>query len=104
MNVRSAGAGGCRVENAEALPPESGGEPALCAAIREAVAAQGIGQAYSVTVRVLGPSMLAASITTATGETLPEQKLAASDRPLNAASFERFARVLALQLAQAASR
>jgi hypothetical protein len=49
---------------------------------------------------VLSPSMLAATVTTANGETLPEQKFASSDRALSKAAFERFARAIAAALAE----
>lgn len=103
MSTQETNEPGCRVENAEKLPPESGGEQALCRAIRNAASVRGVA-GYSVEVRVLGPSTLAASIITAAGQRLPEQKYASSDRPLSSGSFERFARVLADQLAEADGR
>lgn len=101
MSAHSAGAARCHVVDAHKLPGESGGEDALCRSIREAVAAEGIETAYVVEVRVLSASMIGAVTTTADGRALAEQKLATSDRPLTRASFERFARVLAAQLAEA---
>lgn len=93
------GASPCRVENAAKLAADSGGEAALCEAIRAAMATQGT-PAYRVDVRVLSESMIIAMLTTADGRVLPEQKLASSDRPLSIASFERFGRTLAAQLAE----
>lgn len=92
----------CRVVDGAKLPPESGGEGALCAAIESAIAAQAPESAAQVEVRVLSSSMLAASVTTGDGRTLPEQKFASSDRALARSSFERFANAIAAEVARAA--
>ena len=91
----------CRVLGADKLPVASGGEDALCAAIKQAAADQAPAKRFSVEVRVLGASMLAATVTTEGGTRLPEHKLAVSDRDLNKSSFERFARTLAAEVAKA---
>ena len=84
----------CRVVDAEKLPAESGGADALCGAIRQAAAAQGIGGQFAVEVRVLSPSLLSATVTAPSGERLPEQRLVSADRELRASSFRRFAQSL----------
>ena len=59
---------------------------------------------FSVEVRVLGKALLAATVTTADGKTLPVQKFAVSDRELTKSSFERFAKALAGEAAKADGR
>ena len=96
--------GECRVTGKEKLPPETGGADALCAAIREAFAAQAPGVGYSVEVQVLSPSMLSAAVTLSDGRTLPELRHATMDRTLSRSSLQRFANALAAELAKAAPR
>ena len=94
----------CRIVGGDSLPADSGGSDALCAAIREAAAEQAPGRRFSVEVTVKGPSMLAATVTTADGARLPEQKMAVSDRQLTRGSLERFAKALAGEVARAEAR
>ena len=89
----------CRIVDGGKLPEESGGPAALCSAIERAAAARAPGVAYTVEVKVLSSSRLAATLTSA-GRTLPEQNFAVMDRELNGGSFERFAAALADQLAK----
>jgi len=89
----------CRVVGGEKLPPGSGGSGALCAAIERAISARAPGTVFSVEVRVLPRSMLAAAVIV-DGRTLPEQKFASMDRSLDVHSFERFAHSLAEQVAK----
>lgn len=102
MNPQSGDREKCQVIDAEKLPPGSGGADALCTAIAEAAAAEGL-EGFAVEVRVLSPSMLAAVVITPDRRRLPEQRLASADRELRKSSFERFARTL-VQLAQAERR
>jgi hypothetical protein len=90
----------CRVVDGDKLPEGSGGAAALCSAIERAAAAKAPGAAYTVEVKVLSPSRLAATLTSG-GRKLPEQNFATMDRELNGGSFERFAAALADQLAKA---
>jgi hypothetical protein len=94
----------CRVVNGAGLPSESGGPDALCAAIKRAAAAQIPARGFTVEVRVLGNSRLAATLTTAEGTILPEQNFAISDRSLTKMSLERFAEALVGQVARTPSR
>ena len=94
----------CEVIGADKLPAEAGGSDALCAAIVEAAAAQGVGSNAHVAIRVLSPSGVAAVATTADGKALPEQRMASSDRPLTQGAFERFAIAIAAQLAGAGAK
>ena len=94
----------CRIEGGDKLPADSGGADALCKAIRDAAAKQAPGSSFSVDVQVLGRSALAATITTAKGARLPEQKMAISDRGLTKGSLERFANALAGEMAKAGGR
>ncbi len=95
MNSPTAKPAVCSVVGGAKLPPESGGADALCSAIEQAA-----GSAFRVEVRVLSPSSLAASVTTADGRKLPEQRLDISDRGFTRGSFDRFARNLAEQVAR----
>ena len=81
----------CQVIGAEKLPAETGGARQVCAAIEAAAATRAPGSGYSVEVRVLSDSMLAARVRMADGQSLPEQKMAVSDRKLSRSSIDRFA-------------
>lgn len=94
----------CRIVGGDSLPADSGGSDALCAAIREAAVDQAPGSRFSVEVRVLGPSVLTATVTTADGTHLPEQKMAINDRQLTRGSLERFAKALVGEVARAEAR
>jgi len=84
----------CRVLNGEKLPPESGGGPAICAAIEQAISARAPGIRYQAEVRVLSKSSLAVNVEVA-GRKLEEQHFAVTDRNLNSGSIKRFAENLA---------
>lgn len=94
----------CRIVGGDKLPADSGGADALCNAIAEAAAKQAPGRRFQVDVQVLGRSALAATVTTADGTRLPEQKMAISDRGLTRGSLERFAKALAGEVARAQPR
>jgi len=94
----------CRVVGGDRLPAGSGGEQALCVAVEEAIATEAPGKAASIEVRVLSTSSLAATITTADGRTLPEQRMAIMDRTLTKASIQRFAKAIAAELAKTGGR
>lgn len=94
----------CRVVGDAKLPGETGGADALCRAIRDAAAEAAPGRRFAVEVTVLGRSALTAKVTTAAGVSLPEQKMAISDRGLTRGSIDRFARAVAGQVAQAPGR
>lgn len=94
----------CRVVGGNKLPAGSGGEQGVCAAVEQAVAAEAPQTGASIEVRVLSASSLAATITTADGRTLPEQRMATMDRTLTEASIQRFARTIAAELAKAGGR
>lgn len=104
MNSPSTQLIACRVVDGDKLPVESGGPEALCAAIKNAAAADAPAKKFSVEVRVLGRSSLAATLTTGDGTVLPEQKFAISDRGLTKGSLERFAKALVGEVARATSR
>jgi len=89
----------CRITGAEKLPAESGGSKVLCDAIDAAALAHVPGVHFTVDVRVLSSSMLAAVVTLNDGRKLPEQKIAVSDSALKRHSIERFADAIALQVA-----
>ncbi|MFN2472515.1 MAG: hypothetical protein ABR588_01145 [Sphingomicrobium sp.] len=101
MSSRAPSSPFCEVVGAAKLPPEVGGADGLCAAVRAAVGPHlSVGKAH-VTVRVLSPSLLSATIRTANGTMLSEQKFAVSDARLTPASVGRFARSIADRLGEA---
>ena len=93
----------CRVTGGELLPPASGGADALCATIEQAASAQAPQLSYSVEVRVLSSSRMAATIT-AGERKLPDQKYAISDGEIGKTSFQRFADAIAAALHGAQQR
>ena len=100
MNSPAPSTARCHVIGADKLPADIGGADSICAAIAHA-AAQSPGPAFTVEVRVLGASSLAATLTTADGKVLPEQKMAVSDRVLGRDSIDRFAASLVGTVARA---
>ncbi|MEO7366139.1 MAG: hypothetical protein ABIW03_07460 [Sphingomicrobium sp.] len=99
MNQTSRQSPRCSVVDGGKLPAESGGAPALCAAIERAISQKAPGAHFTAEVRVLSPSRLTA-ILTRDGHALAEQKFASMDRDLTGHSFERFAQALAEQVAK----
>ena len=95
---------GCRVVGGDKLPADAGGADALCRAIEQAVSARVSDLRYSVDVRVLSASALAATIRIGNRPALPEQRMATMDRTLSKASIERFAQAIATETAKAARR
>ena len=89
----------CRVIDGGKLPANSGGAKALCEAVTAAVEAQAPGQGYSVEIRVLGSSRLAALVTK-DGRKIAEQNLASMDKLITSGSFKRFAAAIAAKLAK----
>ena len=94
----------CQVINGEKLPAVSGGAKALCDAVTNALEAHAPGQGYRVEIQVLGPSRLAASITSKDGRKVAEQKMASSDKNLTKRSFDRFADAIVAQLSRSAGK
>ena len=89
----------CQVIDGGKLPADSGGAKALCEAVTAAVEAQAPGQGYSVEIRVLGSSRLAALVTK-DGRKIAEQNLASMDKLITSGSFKRFAAAIAAKLAK----
>jgi len=94
----------CVVSGADRLPAEVGGGDAICSAIRAAVREKAPGADYGVEVEVVSASALAARVTLKDGRTLPEQRMAVSDRQLNPGSIERFAAAIAGAVAESAGQ
>lgn len=104
MNSTSSDALHCAVEGAEKLPPELGGSAAICSAITKAAApvlnSRRVGaEAVSVVVNVQSASAISAA-TSVAGKSLPEQKVAISDRTLNARAIDMLANAIAAELAR----
>lgn len=91
----------CQLVGDRKLPADAGSGDEICAVIERVAATLAPSASYSVEVRVLSPSSMAATVRLATGQTLPEQKMAISDRKLNRGSIQRFARAIGTQIAQA---
>ena len=89
----------CHVIDGNKLPSASGGEAALCAAVKRAFSSRVPGIAYHAEIRVVSASRLAGNVTV-NGRRLPERKFASMDRPLAKSSFDRFAAALAQQAAE----
>jgi len=94
----------CHVIGGDKLPAETGGPRQICASIEAAVASQAPGAGYSVEVQILSDYMLSARVRMADGRTLPEQKLAVSDRKLNRRLIDRFAATIADAIGRAGGR
>ena len=94
----------CQVIDGGKLPADSGGAKALCDAVATAVEAHAPGQGYRIEIQVLGPSRLAASITSKDGRKVAEQKMASSDKNLTKRSFGRFADAIVAQLSRSAGK
>jgi hypothetical protein len=103
MSAPEQARGPCRVTGAGKLPAEAGGAAAICAAVERAVAAQAPNLRYSVEVRVLSRTALAANLETA-GRKLPELGFSISDRELNPRAIGQFADSVAAALAGARGR
>jgi hypothetical protein len=100
MSAPSDATAQCKVTGGEKLPPQSGGADALCAAIRQAVAARLPGIAFTADVTVVSDWKLGATVTMADGRRLPDQRHVVLDAKLDRRSFERFAESLANKLAE----
>lgn len=88
----------CTVLAGDKLPVEPGGAAALCSAIERVAAQRAPGVDFSVEVKVLSSSRLAAALTRE-GHHLPQQNYATMDRELTRQSFDRFAAALADRIA-----
>ena len=99
MSAPSTSAAECTVTGGDKLPAESGGADALCTAIKKAVEARIPGVGFEAKVTVVSDWKMGATITTADGRHLPEQKHVVMDAKLNRTSFERFANSLADKVA-----
>ena len=62
MNGPAFSSGRCQVIGGEKLPAEAGSADEICAAILAAADSRGAGTSYSVEVRVLSPSSMAATV------------------------------------------
>ena len=101
VNLPGEGEARCTVQGGEKLPAGSGGVEALCAEIDAATA--NLPERPAVTVRVEAAQVLAARVTI-DGRTLPEIKMARSDRALDRLAFRRFAQAIAAASTASAER
>lgn len=92
----------CRISGADKLPDDVGGAKVLCEVFRESAREQAPHASFTVDVRVVSRSMMAAVVTLKDGRTLPEQNIAVSDGALKRSAIKRFADAIALQVAGAA--
>jgi hypothetical protein len=94
----------CVVEGAERLPPGLGGGDAVCSAVAKAATPvlerNGVDAgAVSVVITVQSASAISAA-TSVAGKSLPEQKVAISDRSLNPRAIDMLANAVAAELAK----
>lgn len=94
MNGPSDSKFACHVTGAEKLPAESGGEAALCAAIKKALVEQKVAGSLSIEVTVRSPRLLAATVTR-DGKRLPEMTMDVFDTAITKTIIDRFARSVA---------
>lgn len=91
----------CRVVDGEKLPHAIAGD-AICREVQEAIAAHAPGARYSVEIKVVSPSRLAATLIV-DGRTLPVQNFAVMDRNLGEGAIKNFAQSLAAAVKAASS-
>lgn len=94
----------CAVQGEEKLPPEVGGEGAVCSAMKRAVEPvlqqSGVSAAVvSVSVEVKSEYRISA-IASVGGRALPEQHVASTDRVLNPRAIDMLARAVASELSK----
>jgi len=100
MNAPSSDSAQCKVTGGDKLPPQSGGADALCEEIKKAIAVRIPGVGFKADVTVVSDWKIGATVTTADGRHLPEQRHVVLDAKLDRQSFERFATTLANKLAE----
>lgn len=88
------------VEGGKYLSPALGAS-SICSTIERTISAETPAATYSVKIKVLSPSRLAAALIV-NGRALPEHKFAVMDRNLNIEAVQRFARALAADVAKSA--
>jgi len=101
MSVGSDPINRCQIMGGDKLPAVSGGSATVCAEIERAIGASAPNVQYSIEVKVLSATRLAASLMV-DGHALPEQHFAIMDSELDAGAIQRFAASLARVVAQAA--
>jgi hypothetical protein len=101
MNMGSRPISRCQIVSGDKLLASSVGSATVCAEIERAIRASAPNAQYSIEVKVLSTSRLAASVMV-DGHALPEQNFAIMDSDLNAGAIQRFAASLAKVVAHAA--
>lgn len=104
MSSTSTGQLRCVVQGEDLLPPELGGQAAVCSAIQQAATPvlqrAGIAPAaVSVSVQVTSQSTISATASVG-GTSRPEQHVATSDRLLNPGAIDMLARAVASDLSK----
>lgn len=84
----------CTVQGEAKFVEAAGGRDRICSAIRRAAAAKVPGTKFSAEVRVRGPSLISAIVTTSTGRKLPEISTAVSDGKISEGAVRRFAEAI----------
>jgi hypothetical protein len=90
----------CHVAGDAKFAAPAGGASAICDAVERAIAAQAPKLQYSAEVQILSKSALKAKVMS-DGREVAQQQLSVMDRNLNPDSIERFAKLLAEQVAKA---
>ena len=89
----------CHLIGADKLPVSAADR--LCETVERAIALAVPGLGYTIEIRVLPRASLAATVITADGRKIPEQRFVAYDRALTRESISRFADSIASELAKA---
>lgn len=94
----------CTVRNADKLPPELGGEAAICSMMAKILLpslhqAGLASSAFALFVSVKSESRISA-VASVNGKPVPEQNVASSDRALSAGAIEMLAQGIARELAK----
>ena len=89
----------CTVQGEAKFVEAAGGRDHICSAIRSAAAAKLPGETFKADVRVRGPSLISAIVTTSAGRKLPEISTAVSDGRISESSVRRFAEAIVQVLA-----
>ena len=84
----------CIVQGEGKFVEAAGGRDRICSAIHRAAAARLPGAAFKADVRVRGPSLISAIVTTSTGRKLPEISTAVSDGRIGESTVRRFAEAI----------
>ena len=88
----------CKVNDAQKLPADVGGAEAVCAAVAKAVGVRSP-KPHAITLNIVSPYLISATVTMADGRRLPAIKVGRSDRKLGRRAIQMLADSIAAQVA-----